>query len=76
MTKAPDDAALNAKLVELLASPQMDLDGATNAQIIDVSALDVELTKIEMLLDQLEEQDQFKVNFSSNAPRKGEISYL
>lgn len=78
MVQAPDDSALNAKLAELLASPQPVADGSAVDQTIDVIALDLELAKIELLLDQLEERltQQQQAVPSDQASTEGEISYL
>ena len=78
MAQAPDDADLNAKLAELLASPQPVVDGSAVEQTIDVTTFDLELSKIEMLLDQLEERltQQQQAVPSDQASTDGEISYL
>ena len=76
MAQAPDDPALNAKVCELLALPQRAVDGSVVEKEIDVTALDVELGKIELMLDQLEEQLTRDEEISSiKASPEEEISY-
>ena len=56
MEHAPEDEALNAKLIELSLATQPQLDPSQVELNPDLEALDQELFQIEVLLDRLEEQ--------------------
>ena len=56
MAQAPDDDALNAKLMELLAAQVEPAVASASDSVVDVNAFEQELNQIEALLDQLEAQ--------------------
>ena len=77
MIQSPDDSALNDKLAELLFLLQPPSDKGAVEKNVDLNALDVELCKIEIMLDQLEERlmGQQETSPISISP-VGENSYI
>ena len=77
MAQAPEDEALSAKLIELLAAQSDPADASAAISGVDVNALEQELNQIEALLDQLESQANCQPP-ASGAPAlaDGEMSYL
>ena len=78
MAQAPDDEALSAKLMELLAAQSEPADASAADSEVDVNALEQELNQIEALLDQLEAQASYEPPAGAAAPAlaDGEMSYL
>lgn len=77
MAQAPDDDALNAKLMELLAAPSEPADASAADSDVDVNGLEQELKQIESLLDQLEAQANPQPPAqAAQDVADGEISYL
>ena len=78
MALAPEDEALNAKLMELLAAQSGPADASAADSEVDVNVLEHELNQIEALLDQLEAQAscQPPAPASSPAIANDEMSYL
>ena len=78
MAQAPEDEALSAKLMELLAAQSEPAEASAAASEVDVNALEQELNQIEALLDQLEAQASYQPPAASPAPAlaDGEMSYL
>jgi len=78
MAQAPEDEALSAKLMELLAAQSEPADASAADSEVDVKALEQELNQIEALLDQLEAQANYQTPSVDAAPAlaDGEMSYL
>ena len=78
MAHAPEDEALSAKLMELLAAQSEPADGSAVDSKVDVNALEQELIQIEWLLDQLEAQSSHQPPAPQAAPAlaDGEMTYL
>ena len=78
MTQAPEDEALSAKLMELLAAQVEPADASAADSEVDVNALEQELIQIEWLLDQLEAQSSHQPPALNAAPDlpDGEMTYL
>ena len=78
MAQAPEDEALSAKLMELLAAQSEPADASAADSEVDVNALEQELNQIEALLDQLEAQASYQPPAAAAAPAlaDGEMSYL
>lgn len=78
MAQAPEDEALNAKLMELLAAQSQPAHAAAAEPEVDVNALEQELNQIEALLDQLEAQASYQPPAAIPSPvlADGEMSYL
>ena len=78
MAQAPDDEALSAKLMELLAAQSEPADASAADSEVDVNALEQELIQIEALLDQLEAQASYQPPAAAAVPAlaDGEMSYL
>ena len=78
MAQAPEDEALSAKLMELLAAQSEPVDAHAASSEVDVNVLEQELNQIEALLDQLEAQASYQPPAAAAAPAlaDGEMSYL
>ena len=77
MAQAPEDEALSAKLMELLAAQSEPVDAFEGDSEVDVNALEKELNQIEALLDQLETQASYQPPAAAApALADGEMSYL
>lgn len=78
MAQAPEDEALSAKLMELLAAQSEPADASPADSEVDVTALEQELNQIEALLDQLEAQASYEPPAAAAAAAlaDGEMSYL
>ena len=78
MAHAPEDEALGAKLIELLAAQVEPADGSAVDSKVDVNALEQELNQIEALLDEMEAQASYQPPAATAVPAlaDGEMSYL
>ena len=77
MAQDPDDEALSAKLMELLAAQVEPADASAADSEVDVNALEQELNQIEALLDQLEAQASYEPPAAAApALADGEMTYL
>ncbi len=78
MAQAPEDEALSAKLMELLAAQSEPANAFAADPEVDMYAMEQELNKIEALLDQLEAQASYQPTDVAPAPAlaDGEMSYL
>ena len=78
MAHAPEDEALGAKLIELLAAQVEPADGSAVDSKVDVNALEQELNQIEALLEEMEAQASYQPPAATAVPAlaDGEMSYL